>query len=90
MQDTMEANIQLLNYCTTHPDATVHYPASDIVLWIYSDAFYLTPAPKSPSHMAWYYFLSTMPQTAPAASDTQPPDNGTIGIHCQHSSHPGQ
>jgi len=44
-QATMEAITQLLNYCATHPDTTVCYHTSDMVLWIHSNASYLT-APK--------------------------------------------
>jgi len=44
-QATMEASMQLLNYCTTHPDASIHYHVSNMVLWAHSDACYLL-APK--------------------------------------------
>ena len=33
--------IWLLNYATTHPDATIHYHASDMILHVASDAPYL-------------------------------------------------
>jgi len=56
-QDTMEAIIQLLNYSTTHPNATMYYHASDMILWIHSNDSYLT-APKGHSHAAGYHFLS--------------------------------
>jgi len=47
-QATMEALMQLLNYCATHPDNDIHYHTSDIVLWTHSDASYLS-APKGQS-----------------------------------------
>jgi hypothetical protein len=37
-----EKNIKLLKYCTTHPEATFRYHASDMVLNIHSDASYLS------------------------------------------------
>ncbi len=45
MQATMEALMQLLNYCATHPDASICYHASDMVLWAHSNVSYLS-APK--------------------------------------------
>jgi hypothetical protein len=40
-EDTIKKLLQLLNYCASHPDATIHYTASDMVLNIHSDACYL-------------------------------------------------
>jgi hypothetical protein len=39
---TAEKNIKLLNYCTTHPEATLRYHASDMILNIHSDTSYLS------------------------------------------------
>ena len=39
---TMHAITHLLNYCATHPEATVHYHASDMILHVESDASYLS------------------------------------------------
>ena len=39
---------QLLNYLATNPDATIHYTRSDMVLWVHSDASYLS-CPKAQS-----------------------------------------
>ena len=39
---TMTKLTQLLNYCATHPDATIRYTASDMMLAIESDASYLS------------------------------------------------
>ena len=33
---------QLLNYLATHPDATIRYKRSDMVLWVHSDTSYLS------------------------------------------------
>ena len=39
---TARAATQLLDYCATHPDATVRYHASDMILHIHSNASYLS------------------------------------------------
>jgi len=41
-QATVEACTQLLNYAATHPDATLRFTASDMILNIHSDASYLS------------------------------------------------
>jgi hypothetical protein len=74
----------LLNYCATHPEATVRYIASDIVLHVQSDASYLT-APKAQSRAAGYHFLSSRPQDPtkpPGPNDPPPPSNGAIKVLC--------
>jgi len=79
---TMQDLTHLLNYCATHPDATMHYHANNMVLWANSDASYLT-APKGRSCVAGYSFLSSCPTTLPTASDPAPLDNGTVHVLCQ-------
>jgi hypothetical protein len=82
---TMEALTQLLNYCATHPDATVRYVASDMVLHIESDASYLT-ATKARSRAAGYHYLSSRPANpdlTPDPSAPSPPSNGAIDVMCQ-------
>ena len=56
-QHTMEALTWLLNYAATHPDATICYTASAMVLHIHSDGSYLS-APKSRSRAGGLFFLS--------------------------------
>ena len=52
---------QLLDYLATHPDATVRFHASDMVLNIHSDAS--DPSePKAKSRLAGFYFLGSVPQ----------------------------
>jgi hypothetical protein len=43
-EDTKAKPIQLLNYCATHPDATIRYRASDMILNIHSHDGYLNEA----------------------------------------------
>jgi hypothetical protein len=81
----MEAITQLLNYCATHPDATVRFIASDMALHIESDASYLSVA-KSRSRAAGYHFLSSRPKDPtkpPHPTDPPVPSNGAINVLCQ-------
>lgn len=77
---TMDTIIQLLNYCATHSNAVLRYTASDMVLWIDSDASYLSVS-KARSRAAGYYFLSSNPDTLP--DPTAAPSNGAITVYCQ-------
>ena len=85
-QATAKAIDQLLNYCATHPDATIRFHASDMVLWMHSDASYLT-APQGRSRAAGYSFLSARPHSLPTATDPAPPDYGPVHILCQIMHH---
>jgi hypothetical protein len=80
-QETMKAVVQLLNYCATHPNAVVRFHASDMVLWIESDASYLSE-PKGRSRAGGFHYLSDRPASPPATEDTPPPINGPINVVC--------
>jgi hypothetical protein len=41
-EKTQAATNQMLDYLATHPDATIRYHASDMVLHIHNDASYLS------------------------------------------------
>jgi hypothetical protein len=41
-EKTQAVTNQLLDYLVTHPDATIRYHASDMILHIHSDAYYLS------------------------------------------------
>ena len=57
----MEARVnQLLDYCALHPEATIHFYASKMILNIHSDALYLSE-PNSRSRASENYFLGWMP-----------------------------
>jgi hypothetical protein len=58
------AILHLLNYCRTYPDATLRYHASEMVLWIHSDASYLS-ASKARSWAGGYFFLGNKPSNQP-------------------------
>jgi hypothetical protein len=40
--DTADKVIKFLNYCNTHPETKIRYRASDMILYILSDASYLS------------------------------------------------
>ena len=74
---TMEKLTQLLNYCAAHPDATVRFTASDMILAVESDASYLSVA-KGRSRAAGYFFLTNKP-----VSPTGPyKPNGAVHVLC--------
>jgi hypothetical protein len=55
------ATNQLLDYLATHPDATIRYHASDMILHIHSDASYLSVS-NARSHLGGLFFCSDKPQ----------------------------
>jgi hypothetical protein len=52
---------QLLDYCATHPYATIRFRTSDMVLNIHSDALYLN-APAARSRIGGHFFLGWIPR----------------------------
>jgi hypothetical protein len=75
---TMNALVDLLNYCATHPEAKICYKASDMILHIVSDASYLS-AKGSRSRLGGYFYLSNLPiSMPPSATDPAPPFNGPV------------
>ena len=74
-QTTKEAIEQLLSYVASHPDATVRYHASGMVLHLHSDASYLSET-GARSRAGGYFFLSS---GAPHPTST-PLFNGAILI----------
>jgi hypothetical protein len=70
----MEATVQLLNYAATHPDAAVRFYKSDMILYIHSDASYLSE-PKARSRVGGYFYLGK--QAEPADN---PHPNGPIHV----------
>ena len=53
---TMADAIHFLDYLATHPDATIRYHASDMILNIHSDALYLSEA-KARSRACGHFFM---------------------------------
>ena len=56
-EKTYANTLWLLNYAVTHPNAKISYAASDMILYIYSDASYLSE-PRALSRAGGHYFLS--------------------------------
>jgi hypothetical protein len=62
---------QFLDYAATHPDACIQYKASEMHLWLHTDASYLNES-KARSHSGGYFYLSTKPKL-PISPDGPPP-----------------
>jgi hypothetical protein len=59
-EKTQAATNQLLDYLATHPDATIRYHASDMILQIHSDASYLSVS-NARSRLGGLFFLGNKP-----------------------------
>jgi hypothetical protein len=84
-KNTMAAVTQLLNYCATHPDATVRFTASDMALKVVSDASYLT-ASKARSRIGGYFYLGNLPvdaTIAPSPDDGPATLNGPVEVNVE-------
>jgi hypothetical protein len=73
-EKTQATTNQLLDYLVTHPDATIRYHASDMILHIHSDASYLSVS-NARRLGIFYYTLSSVKE----------PEN-TLTIICQNKS----
>ena len=74
---TAKALAHLLDYAATHPDAVIRYFASGMIMYIHSDASYLSER-KARSRVGGHFFLSDKP-TDPAKPPPHPiPNNGAI------------
>ena len=60
-QTTIKNVKQLLDYLAWHPDATIRFHASDMILNIHSDASYLS-AKGAKSRASGHFFLGSIPQ----------------------------
>jgi hypothetical protein len=75
-EDTCNRMNQFLDFMATHPDAKQIYPASDMVLNVYSNASYLS-ATNACSRAGGYFFLGSIPH------DGSPIQiNGAIHVTC--------
>jgi hypothetical protein len=59
-EKTQAATNQMLDYLTTHPDATIRYHASGMILHIHSDASYLSVS-NARSRIGGLFFLGNKP-----------------------------
>jgi hypothetical protein len=70
----------MLDYISTHPNAAIIYHASDMHLWVHTDASYLNE-PKAHSRGAGFFYLSNTPKLPIKPDDPPPPLNGPILIN---------
>ena len=54
--ETLQAMEHFLDYCANHPDATIRFKASDMILKIHSDASYLTES-GARSRVGGYFYM---------------------------------
>jgi hypothetical protein len=72
----------LMDYCVSKPLAIIRYFESDMVLYVHSDASYLSET-RSRSRAGGHFFLSSKP-TDPNTTPTQiPPLNGPVHTVCK-------
>jgi hypothetical protein len=79
---TTIAITQLLNYAATHPNATLRFHASDMILHAHSDASYLSEK-NARSRAGGHFFMSsrlTDPTKAPSPDTPPPPNNGAVHV----------
>jgi hypothetical protein len=79
---TAHTVVKLLNYAATHPDAASRYHASNMVLYLHSDASYLS-ASKARSRAGGHFFLNNTPSDPKQAPRTQPTRNDPVHTACQ-------
>jgi hypothetical protein len=61
-EDMDEKLLQLMNYCTTYPNTTLRYHASDMILNIHSDAGHLNEPEARSRAGVYYFFMSSKPK----------------------------
>jgi hypothetical protein len=77
---TMQAAVQLLNYAATHPDATIRYHKSDMILHIISDASYLS-ATGARSRLGGYLYMSNNVPNIGQPGVPAPPFNAPVLVN---------
>ena len=81
--NTMTKCKMLLDYCATHPNPTIRFTASDMILHVDTDAAYLV-LPGGKSRIAGYYYLTNQP---PTTGTPTPSFNGAIHVECKTLKH---
>ena len=72
----------LMDYASSNPLSIIRYHASDMVLYVHSDASYLSET-KARSRGAGHFFLSSKPLNPDQPPDTIPTLNGPIHTLCK-------
>ena len=79
---TMEDIFWLLNYAATHPNATIHYHANDMILHVASDASYICEE-QARSRAGVHFPLSNRLVKNGDKPPNLPTNNGAIHTLCQ-------
>jgi hypothetical protein len=61
--DTADKVIKLLNYCNAHPETKIRYYASGMILYIHSDASYISER-ESKSRAGGFFYIGKSTDTA--------------------------
>jgi len=72
----------LMDYAASNPLSTIRYYASDMQLYVHSDASYLSET-RARSRAAGHFFLSSTPLTPDQPPSSIPPLNGPIHTLCK-------
>ena len=81
MKTCLDATTHLLNDLATHPNAVLCYHASDMVLFVHSDALYMTNS-KAQSQVRGHFFLSSSKSDPNKPPAIKPALNGPILSEC--------
>jgi hypothetical protein len=88
-ESTQQEALHFLDYAASHPDATIRYRASDMVLAIHSDASYLSE-PQARSRAGGHFWLTDMPSDPlrqPQSTDAPLHQNGPVHTECRIMKH---
>jgi hypothetical protein len=80
-EQTMQALMQLLDYAATHPDAAIRFHKSDMILYVHSDASYLSEA-KARLRVGGYFYLGNLEEPT-----ENPTPNGPIHVESRILKH---
>ena len=77
--NTKKSTHKLLDYVATYPNTTIRFYASDMILYVESDAAYLVQ-PNARSRLSGFFYLSN---AQPPNIDPKPRRNGLFAIECK-------
>jgi hypothetical protein len=77
-EQTAKEIVHFLNYCATHPEASILFSGSDMILYFYSDASFMSE-PGARSRYGGYFFFGPKFDTPPKH---MPKANGPIHVEC--------
>ena len=76
-EKTYADTLWLLNYAATHPNTKIHYKASNMILYIHSDASYLSE-PRACNRVGGHYLLGDERPDMTTPPTNRPRLNGPI------------